>query len=290
MGCALASALLGTGHSVVVWNRTPARYAGLLERGAQAAGSPAEAISTADLVVVCLLDHPTTREVLASGGVTEALAGRTLLQLSFSDAEEATELQRWVLERRADYLHGQIKAYPREIATPAARVNYSGPRATYERFRETLEAFGKSVYLGADVAAASVVSNIAASFYQCIIVAFLEAAAYARAEGAELENFIARVPTAMRLATDTIEYSARQMAADAFEGDQASIDAHANSLATMVNAMGRGRRQPRLTRAALDYMEEAQSDGLGSLEIAALYGMLLDSFEPTPTPPDPATG
>ena len=279
MGLALASALLAAGHRVTVWNRSPERYGSLIGQGAEAAGSVAAAIDAADLVVVCLLDYPVTRQVLAADGASKAISGRTLLQFSFSSGEDAATLEGWVNQHGADYLHGQIKAYPREIGTSAARLNYSGTEATFQRFRETVEVFGDPVYLGSDVAAACVVSNTSTVLYTCIVAAFFEAAAYAAAEGAQLENLLAVVPSAIRLAESTIEHSARQIAAGEFHGDQASIDTHANVFATLVRAMTQeGRREPRLSRVVLDYLEDARSKQLGSLEIAALYGALVDSL------------
>jgi 3-hydroxyisobutyrate dehydrogenase-like beta-hydroxyacid dehydrogenase len=279
MGFALAAALLGSGHRVVVWNRTPARYAALIERGAEAADSVAAAVSAADLVVVCLLDYATSVSVLGADGVADSLSGRTLLQFSFSNGGEAAALEQWVKQQGGDYLHGQIKAYPREVGTPEARLNYSGTESTFETFRRTVAVFGEPVYLGADVAAACVISNTSTILYSCIVAAFFEAAAYAAAEGAELGSLIAGLPTGIRLAQTTIEYSAGQIAAGVLTGDQASIDTHANGLTTLVRAMAKGGRpQPRIAGVVLDLLEEARSNGLGSLEIAALYGMLAESL------------
>lgn len=278
MGLALASALLNAGHRVTVWNRTAERYARLVERGAEAAESVADAVGAGDLVVVCLLDYPTTQDVFAADGTAEALAGRTLLQFSFSNGSEAAAMESWVRKHRGDYLHGQIKAYPREVGTPEARLNYSGSESTFQTFRETLEALGEPVYLGSDVAAAAAVSNTSAILSVCIVVAFFEAAAYAVANGAQLDSVLAGVPTALRLAEATIEYSARQIAADDFCGDQASIYTHANAFATMVNAMADGRREPRIARAVLDYIQDARAKQQGPMEIAAIYKVIAHSL------------
>jgi 3-hydroxyisobutyrate dehydrogenase-like beta-hydroxyacid dehydrogenase len=279
MGLALASALLGGGHRVTVWNRSPDRYASLLARGAEAAESVAAAVRAADLIVVCLLDYPITREVLSADGVSDALAGRTVLQFSYSNAKQAMALEQWVRERGGDYLHGQIKAYPREVGTAAATLNYSGTESTFQRFRQTVGVFGESVYLGSDVAAGCLLSNTSTVLFECIVAAFFEVAAYAAAEGARLESLVPLLPTAFRLALTTIEHSARQIAAGELHGDQASIDTHANAFAMLVDTMAEGRREPRLARVVLDYLEDARSKDLGSAEIAALYGLLVDSVQ-----------
>ncbi|MFC1412588.1 NAD(P)-dependent oxidoreductase [Streptacidiphilus sp. N1-12] len=58
MGSAMARNLLGAGHRVTVWNRTPARAEPLAADGARIAADPAEAVRDADVVLTVLLDGP----------------------------------------------------------------------------------------------------------------------------------------------------------------------------------------------------------------------------------------
>jgi 3-hydroxyisobutyrate dehydrogenase len=60
MGAPMARHLTGR-HDVVVWNRTREKAQGL---GAQVAGSPAEAVDGADVVVTMLSDGPTVAKVM----------------------------------------------------------------------------------------------------------------------------------------------------------------------------------------------------------------------------------
>src|SRR5690606_16881377 len=77
MGSALAQTALESGRPIVVWNRTPERTAGWAERGATVARSLTEAVSGDGVIVVCLLDHASVRQVLTP--VVDALAGRTVV-------------------------------------------------------------------------------------------------------------------------------------------------------------------------------------------------------------------
>jgi 3-hydroxyisobutyrate dehydrogenase len=65
MGVLLAGHVLSAGHDLVVWNRTPGRAAGLVERGAREATSVADAVAAADRVVLMLFGPDSVREVLA---------------------------------------------------------------------------------------------------------------------------------------------------------------------------------------------------------------------------------
>ncbi|MER5419412.1 NAD(P)-dependent oxidoreductase [Streptosporangium roseum] len=65
MGRALALRLLGRGHAVRVWNRTPGKASEVIAAGAAEAPSPAEAARDADAVLMSLADDQAVREVMA---------------------------------------------------------------------------------------------------------------------------------------------------------------------------------------------------------------------------------
>lgn len=56
MGLPMALRLLTAGHSLTVWNRTPGKADALVEAGAVRAGSPAEAVRDAEVVITMLAD------------------------------------------------------------------------------------------------------------------------------------------------------------------------------------------------------------------------------------------
>jgi 3-hydroxyisobutyrate dehydrogenase len=61
MGAPIARRLAEAGHAVRAWNRTSARAEGL---GAVVAGSPAEAVEAAEVVITMLADGPTVESVV----------------------------------------------------------------------------------------------------------------------------------------------------------------------------------------------------------------------------------
>lgn len=67
MGSGMAGRLLAAGHQVVVANRTPARAAPLVERGARLAASPAEAVRDVDAVLVMVSDDAASARVWLGG-------------------------------------------------------------------------------------------------------------------------------------------------------------------------------------------------------------------------------
>jgi 3-hydroxyisobutyrate dehydrogenase len=91
MGQPMALRLLGAGHSLTVWNRTPAKLAAALDAGATAAATAADVARACDIVFMCLTDATAVeRVVLAEGGIGAGAApGKIVVDFS-SIAPDAT--------------------------------------------------------------------------------------------------------------------------------------------------------------------------------------------------------
>ena len=80
MGAPMAYHLTRAGFGMRVWNRTRGKLARLIDAGAQAAASPAEAADGADAVCVCVTDKAAVESVLfGEGGVAHAARAAPLL-------------------------------------------------------------------------------------------------------------------------------------------------------------------------------------------------------------------
>jgi 3-hydroxyisobutyrate dehydrogenase-like beta-hydroxyacid dehydrogenase len=148
MGTALARAWLAAGHSLTVWNRTPARTEPLVAEGAQAAATPAEAITANTLIVLCLLDDDSVGQVL--DGID--LTGKDIVNLTTSTPHSARARAEWASSGGARFLDGGIMAVPPMIGVPdsGGYVFYSGSRDLFETHRETLTVPAAANYVGED--------------------------------------------------------------------------------------------------------------------------------------------
>jgi 3-hydroxyisobutyrate dehydrogenase-like beta-hydroxyacid dehydrogenase len=84
MGAQLARRLLGAGHTVTVWNRTPERAAPLTEDGARLATSPADAVRDVSFVLTMLADATAVEAVLcgADGAAAALRPGTCVIDMS----------------------------------------------------------------------------------------------------------------------------------------------------------------------------------------------------------------
>src|SRR5687768_4528089 len=146
MGAALARTLLGSGQRVTVWNRTAAKAEALARSGAAVAPSAADAVAASPIVIVCINDYATTRDLLESADVG---AGRVIVQLTTGTPQDARQLERWVRARDADYLDGAIMATPSQIGRPDTPIYASGAERAYRRSEPAMRILaGNLVYLG----------------------------------------------------------------------------------------------------------------------------------------------
>ena len=93
MGSRIAARLLGTGHEIVVWNRTEEKAKPLIDDGAVLAESPADAAARADATITMLTDPGALESVLADvprdSTTLQAFAARRLGK-SVYDVEDVT--------------------------------------------------------------------------------------------------------------------------------------------------------------------------------------------------------
>ncbi|SMD13954.1 NAD(P)-binding domain-containing protein [Kibdelosporangium aridum] len=136
MGKTLAKTFVRNGHPTTVWNRTP----GKVVEGATHAPTAAEAVSASEVVVVCVLDDKAAREVLDPVDLT----GKAVVNLTNGTPAHAREFA------RGDYLDGGIMAVPQMIGTPEVIVLYSGSQKVFDNYQDTLNALGRSKFVGDD--------------------------------------------------------------------------------------------------------------------------------------------
>lgn len=149
MGTALASALLKAGHPTTVWNRTAAKTGPLAAQGASPAATARDAISASPLTIVCLTTNEDVRALLTPQA--QALAGRTVVNLTNGTPSQARELADWAAAHGITYIDGGIMAVPQMIATPGAYIFYSGTdEAAFATHRPTLEALADTKWVGKD--------------------------------------------------------------------------------------------------------------------------------------------
>ncbi len=164
MGQAIAHTLLASGHPVTVWNRTKSRADGVVGAGATHAPTPREAAEASELVLLSLTDYQAMYDILDDAA--EALAGRTLVNLSSDTPDRTREAAAWAARHGAAFLTGGVMVPAPMVGTNAAHIYYSGPGELLESHRDVLTLLGTPRHLGED-------PGLAQLMYQAQLAVFL---------------------------------------------------------------------------------------------------------------------
>ncbi|MGW0552216.1 NAD(P)-dependent oxidoreductase [Streptomyces altiplanensis] len=234
LGQALAAAFLQQGHPTTVWNRSQAKADRLVAKGAVRAATAAEALAAGGLVVVCLLDYETVREVLVPAADT--LTGRVLVNLTSGTPEPARELAAWTAGRGAEYLDGAVYAVPQTIGTPEAFVLYSGSASVFETYREQLDLLGTGTFVGADAGLASVYDVALLSGMYGMFAGFFQSVALGDSAQIKAAEITALLVPWLNAAAAALPGFAQEIDSGDYTTETSNLDINAVGLANILTA------------------------------------------------------
>jgi 3-hydroxyisobutyrate dehydrogenase-like beta-hydroxyacid dehydrogenase len=278
MGATLARTFLAAGRNVTVWNRTPSKCEPLVALGADVAASAADAVRASPVTVACVTRYEHVYESLSSRAADDALAGRTLVNLTWGTPADAVEMQEWADRRNAAYLDGGIPVYPSGIGRTKTSLVYAGRREVWDKYASSLtELGGASRHVADYVGAANVLAlAIPGAFYQIAYVAFFEAAAYAREQGVPVTELEPLVHSALSMLTDAVDEAVDATTQGRDETDQASLAIQLDAMRTVRQAMDATSQRGALLNAVIEVMERGVDAGNGEFGCWSILRTLSD--------------
>ncbi|MGH3037444.1 MAG: NAD(P)-dependent oxidoreductase, partial [Gaiellaceae bacterium] len=136
MGSRIAGRLVGAGHDVVVWNRTPAKAEPLVALGARAAASPADAARRAEAVLTMVADPDALRAV-TEGPIEMSTVGPAAVAWLADALPTGTGL-----------LDAPVLGSVTEAEAGSLSVFVGGPEPLVERWTPLLAALGTVCHVG----------------------------------------------------------------------------------------------------------------------------------------------
>ncbi|MBA9005512.1 MULTISPECIES: NAD(P)-dependent oxidoreductase [Thermomonospora] len=143
IGGGIAHRLLATGHDVVVYNRTRSKAVPLVEAGARAADSPADAAAEADVVVVSLSDEEAVEKVVFGEMASRLRPGTTLIEMSTLSAEYARAAAERLAALGVHRVEACVIGNPAMAKAGDLRVFAAGRDEDVERVRPLLGSLGR---------------------------------------------------------------------------------------------------------------------------------------------------
>ncbi|MFE6410043.1 NAD(P)-dependent oxidoreductase [Streptomyces sp. NPDC057837] len=237
MGRSLAGAFLDAGVRTTVWNRTPGRDGELVARGAVGARSAEEAVAASALTVVCVVNYDAVDSIVRRGAVTDALKGRTVVNLTADTPERARDAAAWAAEHGIGYLDGAIMTPTTTIGTPAAVFLHSGPEDLYREHRPVLDTLGGThTHLGEEIGRAAAYDIALLDIFWTAMAGYAHALAVARAEGITARQLAPFAQGIGAILPPIFEQTAEEMDSGRFSGEDNPLTSAASSMAHIVQA------------------------------------------------------
>lgn len=151
IGGNMALRWLAQGHRVNVWNRSPAKLAALVEKGAQAFDSPHAAAAAAGRIHLAVSDDASVDEVVADlCSATASLREDALIIDHTTTAPAGTKARAIrLLEQQLSFLHAPVFMSPAMCLSGSGLMLLAGPAALRERATPALRTMtGEVIDLG----------------------------------------------------------------------------------------------------------------------------------------------
>ena len=147
MGAAMAANLARAGFAVAAWNRTPGRAPELGELGVTTASTPAEAASTAEMVVVCVSDTPDVEAVLfgPDGVVEGAKPGTLVIDCSTIAPSGSWDFAARLRERDLRMVDAPVSGGSEGARNATLTIFVGGDERDVEHARPVLNALGRTI-------------------------------------------------------------------------------------------------------------------------------------------------
>jgi HAD superfamily hydrolase (TIGR01450 family) len=289
MGSRIAIRLRQNGHEVIVWNRSPRKVSPLLEMGAVAAVTPADAARRADVLITMVADPLALRAVTEGPDGVAAGAGESLTVIEMSTVGPAAVARlASVLPPGTGLLDAPVLGSHAEAESGSLTIFVGGPTPLVQAMASLLSALGDILHVG-DLGAGAAAKLVANATLFGTLGMVGEALALARGLGLSTDatyRVLAVTPLAAqaerrRHAIEADDYAPR------FPLALARKDAN-----LITEAAETAHVDLRLTRAAESWLVEAENAGIGDLDYTAVLARILRSdggSRPRPTTAAPST-
>jgi 3-hydroxyisobutyrate dehydrogenase len=272
MGAAMARNLARAGHTVRAWNRTRAKAEPLAAEGVHIAGTPAEAVRGADVVLTMLHDGPAALDTLREAAPA-LRPGTPWVQSGTAGIEDVAALAAFAREHDLVFYDAPVLGTRQPAEDGKLTVLAAGPAEGRDRVTPVFDAVGvRTVWTGEDgaTAAATRLKLVANSWVLAVTAAAGETLALAKALDVDPRDFLDLVSGGpldmgyLRAKSDLVLDG--RLTPPQFAVSTAAKDAH-----LIVRAGAEHGVRLDVAEAAAARLERAAARGHGDEDMAAAY-------------------
>lgn len=281
MGAAMARNLARAGHTVRAWNRSRAKAEPLAADGIGIAGTPAEAVEGADVVLTMLYDGPAALDVMKQAAAA-LRPGSAWVQSTTAGIEAIGDLAAFAREHRLVFFDAPVLGTRAPAEAGQLLVLAAGPSEHRDAVHPVFDAVGaRTVWTGEDGAEGSAtrLKLVANSWVLAVTNAAGETLALAKALGVDPQNFfdaIAGGPLDMGY----LRAKSALVLDDQLTPAQFAVSTAAKDARLIVQAGEQNGIRLDVATASAERFERAAGQGHGDEDMAAAY---FASFDEKPT-------
>ena len=152
MGAAIVRLLLSSGHELTVWNRTESKLQPLLELGAVAASTPAQAVEDCEVAFTMPMDDASLEEIaLGADGFVEALPEHAIhVSLSTISVALSQQLSVEHTTRKQRFVAAPVFGRPNVAAEGKLWIVAAGRQDALDTVRPLLASFSRGITIVGD--------------------------------------------------------------------------------------------------------------------------------------------
>ncbi|MGG7665446.1 NAD(P)-dependent oxidoreductase [Dyadobacter sp. BHUBP1] len=269
MGTRLAELLVAQGYSISVWNRTRAKADAIA--GVKVFENLEEAIRQNPLIVICVLDYEAVHLIFENITDKSILTGKTLINFTTADPQEAEQLETMLANLNAGYINGAIQVAPDQMGLPETTIIVSGNQKHFERSRDALTIFGGNIkYLGDRAALASAMDLATLTWLYGSYSGLIHGIVLSQKTGLSLGAFSEILGEITPGFTEFFKHQIGVVEKGDFTISQSPLSISVAATQRIHNAFRNAGIQPAFIKTISDLLQKAESDGLADQELAAL--------------------
>ncbi len=271
MGITLARLLLNAGYRVTVWNRTNSKAASLIEEGAIVADDIVSAVQASPVIVICVFDYAASKDILNKPGVSKAIEGKTIIQLTTGSPKDAIESETWAQEHAAFYIDGAIQVAPEQMARPDTTIFVSGSNKTFDICEPLLKVFGGNIkYFGEKISAAAAMDLASLSYLYGSLLGFFHAVRICEKEGFRIDLLGEIIKETAPGFVEFIQYEAGVIQSGNFAITQSPLSISVEATERILNSSQEYGINSELPKLAFEFLKRAKMAGYDKEELASL--------------------
>ncbi len=190
MGLPMAQRLLEAKVELIAYNRTPEKLEPLKAAGAEVVTQPSGAIRAADCVILMLTNAAAIYSVLLSDRSSQAVAGRSVIQMGTITPTESREIRDAVVAAGGEYLEAPVLGSIPEAKEGKLIVMVGAHQEQYQRHFELLKHFGPEPILVGSVGTGAALKLALNQLIASLTTAFALSLSFTQRQGIDVDAFM----------------------------------------------------------------------------------------------------